>query len=70
MKKSSARTRLFGLGSDYIPNTGSIESNLKDQEICMGVIAFFLLGIYTYLVFKKRKRLNKDAKEKARLQEE
>lgn len=36
----------------------------------MGVIAIFLLAIYVYLVFKKRKRLNRDRKEKARLQEE
>ena len=39
------------------------EDNLVAATVFMGLIAFFLIAIYIYLLFKKRKRLNL-AKEK------
>ena len=35
----------------------------------MGIIAFFLITIYTYLVFKKRKRLQEMKEQEAKQEE-
>ena len=45
------------LGTDFVEINFSPKENLKQQEIFISIIAIFLLVIYAYLVFKKRKRL-------------
>ena len=58
-KKRNISPYLF---SSYLPISDKPEENLSQASIFIGIIAFFLIVIYIFLLFKKRKRLSKQNK--------
>lgn len=60
LKSTTAKKkRSFYLTQTLIPIGDTPKENLQSASIYVGTVALFLILIYIFLLFKKRRRLNK-----------